>query len=106
MKRINYDGQSLVSGSAVAEALLTFAETVARRGASATATIPVLEDNGSVLNHSLLLTAATALETFDIDGGDDNEAERFPVPKFPSLGGKVVAVGDDDAAGITPPIED
>jgi len=105
MKRIHYDGQSMVTGSEVATALATYAESVARMGASSTVQIPVLEENGSVLTHSLLLTAATALETFDIDGEPTDESERFPVPKFAPIGGAAAAITTDEIDSISIPIE-
>jgi hypothetical protein len=106
MKRINYDGQSLVSGSAVAFALVEYAHAVARMDSSATVEIPVLEDNGTVAVHTLLLSAGTSLETFDIDGGDVHEDDRFPVPDFTGVGGKATAISDNEISTISVPIAD
>jgi hypothetical protein len=106
MKRINYDGQSLVSGSAVATSLVDYARAVARMNSTATIEIPVLEDNGRVAVHTLMLTVATSLETFDIDGENDDEDERFPVPDFTGVGGKATAISDDEISTISVPIAD
>ncbi|HEY1530010.1 MAG TPA: hypothetical protein VGF80_04290 [Galbitalea sp.] len=106
MKRINYDGQSLVSGSAVVSSLVEYAQAVARMDSSATVEIPVLEDNGTVAMHTLLLTAATSLETFDIDGGHADEDDRFPVPDFAGVGGKATPISDQEISTISLPIPD
>jgi hypothetical protein len=106
VKRINYDGQSLVSGTAVATALVDYAEAVARMNSSASVDIPVLENNGTIATHTVLLNAATSLETFDIDGDDENEERRFPVPEFSGVGGTATAVSADEVATISVPIPD
>ena len=106
MKRINCDGQTLVTGTAVASALVEYAHAVARMSSSATVEIPVLEDNGTIALHTLLLSAATSLETLDIDGGNDREDEQFPVPEFTGVGGKATAISTDDIPSISLPISD
>ena len=106
VKRINYDGQSLVSGTAVAAALVQYARAVARMNSSATVEIPTLEGNGAIAMHTLLLTAATSLETFDIAGRDDNEDERFPVPDFTGVGGKATTISGEEISTISLPIAD
>jgi hypothetical protein len=104
VKRINYDGQTLVSGTAVAVALVDYAHAVARMNSSMTIEIPVLEDNGTIIPHTLLLTAATSLETFDIDGDTADEASRFPVPELTGVGGKATAISEDEVPAISLPI--
>ena len=104
MKRLNYDGQSLVTGTAVAQAIIEYAGNVARMGTSMTVEIPVLEANGTIGRHALLLNQATALETFDVDGDLEDESNRFPVPEFTGVGGKAIPVSGDGLADISVPI--
>jgi hypothetical protein len=117
MKQVNYDGHSLVTGSAVADALVSYAANVARMTTSTVVEIPVLEEGGEVGSHTLLLNSGTALEIVQADDGptsDDGaaaadaarEAERFPVPKFQSVGGKAVAIPPEEEDTIRPPITD
>lgn len=106
MKRLNFDGQSLVTGTEVADALTDYAETVARMNTSAIVDIPILEENGTIATHTLLLNSATALETFDIDGNLEEEADRFPVPPLPSIGGKAIPVSTGEISGISLPMDD
>jgi hypothetical protein len=86
MQRIMYDGTSLVTSELVAAAVMSFATDVVRLGTSAAVEVPVLESNGTVLTHTILLGPATQLEVVDIDGEASaiDEAE-FPMPEFPIL---------------------
>jgi hypothetical protein len=104
VKRMNYDGQTLVTGTRVANALVEYAKAVARMESSATVEIPALEDNGTIARHTLLLTAATSLETFDLDGDTDDEDERFRVPDLTGVGGKATAISDKETSTIGLPI--
>jgi hypothetical protein len=113
MKQVNYDGHSLVTGSAVADALVAYAANVARMDTSTTVEIPVLEDGGQVGTHTLLLNTATSLEVRPADdsapGEDadaDAEAERFPVPKFTPVGGKAIPIPPEEEGAIRPQLRD
>jgi hypothetical protein len=88
MKHVIYGGEPLVTGSAVADALLEYSMVVVRNGTSVPVTIPILSANGSIEQRSILLGPATQLETQDVDGSNDEEEARFPVPRFPAVGGK------------------
>lgn len=88
MKQLRIGQDTLVTGSAVADALLEYAQIVIRNGTSATVTIPILATNGMVDQRSILIGPATQLETQDVDGVTDDELNRFPVPKFTPIGGK------------------
>ena len=85
MKRITYSGGSLVTGDAVTAALLDYVTSVADAESSVTVDIPVLEDDGGISVHTLLMGPATQLDVSDADGVDD-EAARFPVPELPHTG--------------------
>lgn len=107
MKRVNYDGQGLVTGDAVAEALGDYAAAVARMDAGTTVEIPVLEPDGSVSIHTLLLTSATSLAVEPYDGPSypsvvESEDSRFPVPEFRPIGGKAVTVAGEDDDDVRP----
>lgn len=104
MKRINYAGDSLVTSSAVADALLEFATHV---GSSVTVQIPVLEESGKIAPHTLLIGPASQLDVFDVDGlSAEKEAELFTVPDFPPVGGKAIPQPADTADELAASIED
>jgi hypothetical protein len=105
MKRINYDGVTLVTGSAVADALVEYAATVARMNTAASVEVPVLEDNGTIGMHTLLLSGGNSLEVLDIDGSAlELEDERFPIPDFTPIGGKAVTVTTGEIPSMSLPI--
>jgi hypothetical protein len=61
MDRIHYAGNSVLTGSAIAAALLEYAEVLAKAGTSATVDIPTLEEDGSVGRSKLLIGPASQL---------------------------------------------
>ncbi|GAA1836882.1 hypothetical protein [Agromyces salentinus] len=109
MKRVNYDGQTLVTGDAVADALAEYSVAVTRMSAGTTVDVPVLEPDGAVTVHTLLFTPATSLEVepFEWQGSADagSEEQRFPVPEFDPVGGKAEPVPPDDDDEIRPPVD-
>ncbi len=87
MKRITYNGSSIVTGNAITAALLEYTTTVADAENSVTVEIPVLEDDGEIAVHTLLLSGASQFDVVDVDGlTDEDEADRFPVPELPRVG--------------------
>jgi hypothetical protein len=106
VKRVNVDGLSLVTGTTVAEKLTEYAENVARMRTSSSVNIPVLEDNGAVTLHTLLLTASSTLETVDIDGPIEDESVRFPTPRFTAIGGKAVPITTEEIPIVSVPLPD
>ncbi|MEO7123387.1 MAG: hypothetical protein ABI400_09790, partial [Lacisediminihabitans sp.] len=106
MKRISFDGRPFVTGGAVADALAEYAVAVARMNSGATVDIPVLEENGLVVQHTFVLNGSNAIEILDVDGivPDGDEETRFPIPEFTPIGGKAVAVSADDVDSISVPI--
>jgi hypothetical protein len=89
MKRIEYNGQSLVTGNEVADAVTHYVTRAAGMNAAVAVEVPVLAENGTVEPHTLILSAATQLNVFDVDGDlGGRETERFPVPEFPAVGGQ------------------
>jgi hypothetical protein len=104
MKRVNYDGQTLVTGDAVADALAEYSVAVTRMAAGTTVDVPVLEPDGGITVHTLLLTAATSLEVEPFEWqrgpGDRSEEEQFPLPEFEPIGGKAEPVSAEDGEDI------
>jgi hypothetical protein len=87
MKRITFGGGSIVTGNAVTAALLNYATTVTDAENSVTVDIPVLEENGEVSVHTLLLSPASQFDVADVEGlSEKQEATRFPVPEMPQIG--------------------
>ena len=103
---MNVDGLSLVTGTAIAEKLTEYAEKVARMRTSSSVNIPVLEENGAVTLHTLLLTGSSTLETVDIDGPIDDESVRFPTPTFTAIGGKAVPITTEEIPIVSVPLPD
>ena len=73
-----------MTASRVADALVLYAQHIASHHSSASVVIPVLEANGSVSEHTLLLGPGTALDVVDVDGFAVIEDE-FLVPEFPAI---------------------
>ena len=61
MDRIHYAGDSILTGSAIARALLEYAQALAKVGTSATVDIPTRESDGSLGRSSLLVGPASQL---------------------------------------------
>lgn len=98
MKSINFAGGALVTGDAVAASLLDYMSQLSPTSNSVTVDIPVLEKNGTISTHTIVLSAAVQLDVSDADGGDSDEAERFPIPELPDGDDVMVAVGPGDDA--------
>jgi hypothetical protein len=91
VKRIIYAGESLVTSSRIADALLDYARRVVLARTSVAVHIPVLEDNGTVEEHTLLLGPATQIGSRGVTGlSAKEEGERFPAPAFPPLGDRPI----------------
>jgi len=107
MKRITYNGEPLVTGTQVSDAIVHYVTHVAATTSAVAIDIPVLEKNGSVQTHTLVLSVATQLKVVDVDGSTaDEESDRFPVPEFPPIGGQGYAVAPQDIERDAPFIDD
>ncbi|MCU1446974.1 hypothetical protein [Cryobacterium sp.] len=107
MKRITYNGQSLITGTGVSDALVNYVAHVAAMAAAVAIDIPVLEPNNTVVPHTLLLSAATQLEVAGVDGVTGaEESERFPVPALPPVGGQASPIDSADIAANAPVIDE
>lgn len=107
MKKITYNGEPMVTGTQVSAALVHYVTHVAATTAAVAIDIPVLESNGTVQTHTVLLSVATQLKVVDVDGSTaEEEITRFPVPTFPPIGGQGYAVAPQDIQGDAPYIDD
>lgn len=113
MKKVTHAGGSIVTGSAVADALLDYATQMERWAKSVTVDIPVLEDSGEITVHTILLGSASALVTSEADDlVDAHEDDLFPMPDFPVLSTvavpvphSVVEVSTDEHAEVIASLE-
>jgi hypothetical protein len=61
MERIHYAGDTFVTGSAIAHSLLAYAQALAARASSATVTIPIWREDGSIASAEILIGPASQL---------------------------------------------
>ncbi|WP_349897702.1 hypothetical protein [Parafrigoribacterium soli] len=73
MDRIHYAGDSILTGTEIARALLSYAEALAKSGTSATVDIPVRLDDGTLSRSHILIGPASQLvaDTEPDDDGDE-----------------------------------
>lgn len=90
----------MITGNAIAAALLEYTTLISEAETSVTVEITVLEENGKTSIHTLLLSSAAQFNVSEIcetDGmTEEDEKLRFPVPRMPEVGisGKVESNGD------------
>lgn len=63
MDRVHYTGTSIVTGTAIAHALLDYAQALAEVGTSATVEIPTLNEDGSRGRYEVLIGPSSQLIT-------------------------------------------
>ncbi|MRG60995.1 hypothetical protein GE115_14130 [Agromyces sp. CFH 90414] len=71
MHRIHYAGGELVTGDAIAEALLRYAAVLAKQRTAASVEIPVVGNDGGHITARLLLGPASQLVSEHLAGEDD-----------------------------------
>jgi len=100
MKSITFASGTLITGSAVAAALLDHVSQMSSANTSSAVDIPVLESNGTITTHTIVVSSAIQFDVADADGEDNpfDEDERFPVPEFPELDTMVAVVPPATAA--------
>lgn len=69
MDRINYAGDSVLTGTEIARALLDYAQALAQFGASATVEFPTVDADGVVVNSEILVGPASQLISTTVDLG-------------------------------------
>lgn len=96
MKRITYNGEPMVTGTDVADALVHYVTHVAGMAAAVAVAVPVLELNGTVQSHTLILNHSVQLTVKDVEGeGGGDETARFPIPELPPVGGQAYALAPE-----------
>jgi len=92
MKSITFASGTIVTGSAVAAALVDYVAGLSGSVTSSSIEIPVQEADGTVATHTIVLGSAVQFDIADIDGSvsEADEEARFPVPSMPEE--KMVAV--------------
>lgn len=86
MKQVTFSSGSIVTGTAVASALLEYLPELTRVGKSHAVEIPVYESDGTISRHCILLTPSTTVDVADHDDIEEGvEDELFPVPTFPAV---------------------
>ena len=100
MKSITFASGTIVTGNAVAEALVDYVSGMSGAVTSASIEIPVQEDDGTVAVHTIVLGSAVQFDIVDVDGVEsaDDERERFPVPEMPDV--NMVAVIPTDEVDL------
>ncbi|WP_120338504.1 hypothetical protein [Cryobacterium soli] len=106
MKRITYNGEPLVTGSSVSAALVHYVTHVSTAATAVAVEIPVLEHNGTVRSHTLILSATTQLDVKDVDGVADGEENRFPVPRFPRTSEEAFPLAAADISTLVPILDE
>ena len=76
MDRIHYAGDSILTGSTIAHALLDYAQALAQVGASATVDVPTLNDDGSFGRSEILIGPASQLIASAEDSGYDDVVDE------------------------------
>ncbi|MDY0910454.1 hypothetical protein [Microbacterium sp. CFBP9034] len=61
MDRIHYAGDSILTGTAIAHALIDYAQALAQVGASATVDVPIRNEDGSMGRSEILIGPASQL---------------------------------------------
>lgn len=96
MKSITFASGTLITGNAVAAALLEYVSQMSSSSNAATVDLSVLEANGTVSTHTIVVSSSIQFDVAEADGasGPFVEDDSFPVPDFPPL---------DQMVAITPP---
>jgi hypothetical protein len=89
MERIYYAGDSVLTGTEIAQALVAYAEALAMREASATVNIPVRLSDGSVGRASILIGPASQLISQTEVGAGEEMVDDDLVAEFRDLAGRL-----------------
>jgi hypothetical protein len=82
MDRIKYTGNSLLTGTAIAEGLLAYAQALTSSGQSATVTIPSLQSDGSTQRAIFLIGPSSQLISESEDSDFDELVDEALVAKL------------------------
>lgn len=82
MDRIKYTGNSLLTGTAIAEGLLAYAQALTRSGQSATVTIPSLQPDGSTQRAIFLIGPSSQIISESEHSDFDELVDKALVAEF------------------------
>lgn len=85
MDRITYAGETFLTGSAIAHALLDFAQALAQVGSSATVTIPTVSETGESVSSEVLVGPASQLITTEVSSDFDEPLDAALVERIRAL---------------------
>jgi hypothetical protein len=99
MKRLTFAGHTLITGDRVVAALLDYAQQVSGAANNAVVDIPVLEPDGSVRTHTLVLGATMEFDISEADGHVNSlvDEDQFFIPHMPPVGGQRAETSSADA---------
>ena len=84
MKRIAHAAENVITSNEIADRLMKYAVRVSQLGTSSAVTIPLLEPNGTVADHTLVINAASQFDVVDVAGlVDGHELDQSGEPEFP-----------------------
>lgn len=107
----------MVTGDVVAKSLVAYAEQLTGTRPSVSVDVPVLETDGSLCTHNLLLGPASEFSVEEVAASEawaqvsaDDERAMFAAPELPSIGivGQVESLADaeKDAANFNEAVAD
>ena len=82
MDRIHYAGDSILTGTSIARALLDYAQALAQVGTSATVDVPTLNDDGSSGRSEILIGPSSQLIASAEDSGYDDVVDEELVARM------------------------
>jgi len=98
MDRIHYAGETFVTGTAIAVALLDYARLLAERDTSDTVDVPTLDDDDTVRRTRFLIGPASQLASDEVESDADEIVDEVLLAdihdRTARLGGNVAVAGD------------
>lgn len=82
MDRVHYSGDSFLTGTAIAHALLDYAQALAESGASATVEIPTINSDGTRVRSEILIGPASQLRSSAEDAEFDEITDEQLVARM------------------------
>ncbi|WP_353828969.1 hypothetical protein [Agromyces sp. SYSU T0242] len=103
MDRIHYAGGVLLTGSAIADAVVDYAAALAVRSAAASIDIPVRAEDGSTARAHLLIGPASQLVTEPVPSENDEILDEELVARLVSATTALSAIRPIVEPTVTPP---
>lgn len=103
MHKIHYAGDSIITGSKIARALLDYAQALSQASASATVEVPTLEENGERGRVELLIGPASQLIAHEVGSQDEDVLDEQLVERMTTEARRLRQFGwDTPTAGVVP----